>query len=51
VLVRVRGQRAAVRKKPAFRAGDIIVKINDKPVHDTGDFTRRRCIRETAVTP
>ena len=26
-------------EKAGFRAGDIIVKINDKPVHDTGDFT------------
>jgi serine protease Do len=26
-------------EKAGFRAGDIIVKINDQPVHDTGDFT------------
>jgi serine protease Do len=26
-------------EKAGFRAGDIIVKINEKPVHDTGDFT------------
>ncbi|HLW86412.1 MAG TPA: PDZ domain-containing protein [Candidatus Sulfotelmatobacter sp.] len=26
-------------EKAGFRAGDVIVKINDQPVHDTGDFT------------
>jgi PDZ domain-containing secreted protein len=26
-------------EKAGFRAGDIIVKINDQPVHDTSDFT------------
>lgn len=38
VLVRAveKGSRG---EKAGFRAGDIIVKINDKPVHDTGDFT------------
>ena len=25
--------------KAGFRAGDVIVKINDQPVHDTSDFT------------
>jgi serine protease Do len=38
VLVRSveRGSRA---EKAGFRAGDVIVKINDQPVHDTSDFT------------
>lgn len=38
VLVRAveKGSRA---EKAGFRAGDIIVKVNDEPVHDTGDFT------------
>jgi C-terminal processing protease CtpA/Prc len=38
VLVRAveKGSRA---EKAGFRAGDVIVKINDQPVHDTGDFT------------
>ncbi|HEY6338541.1 MAG TPA: PDZ domain-containing protein [Candidatus Sulfotelmatobacter sp.] len=26
-------------EKAGFRAGDVIVKINDQPVHDTSDFT------------
>jgi len=25
--------------KAGFRAGDVIVKINDEPIHDSGDFT------------
>jgi serine protease Do len=38
VLVRSveKGSRA---EKAGFRAGDIIVKVNDEPVHDTSDFT------------
>ncbi|MGD1077044.1 MAG: PDZ domain-containing protein [Candidatus Sulfotelmatobacter sp.] len=38
VLVRAveKGSRA---EKAGFRAGDVIVKVNDQPVHDTGDFT------------
>ena len=38
VLVRAveKGSRA---DKAGFRAGDVIVKINDQPVHDTSDFT------------
>ena len=38
VLVRTveKGSRA---EKAGFRAGDVIVKVNDQPVHDTGDFT------------
>jgi serine protease Do len=38
VLVRnvEKGSRA---EKAGFRAGDIIVKVNDQPVHDTSDFT------------
>jgi membrane-associated protease RseP (regulator of RpoE activity) len=38
VLVRSveKGSRA---EKAGFRAGDVIVKINDQPVHDTSDFS------------
>lgn len=38
VLVRSveKGSRA---EKAGFRAGDIVVKVNDQPVHDTSDFT------------
>lgn len=38
VLVRnvEKGSRA---EKAGFRAGDLIVKVNDQPVHDTGDFS------------
>jgi serine protease Do len=38
VLIRTveKGSRA---EKAGFRAGDIIVKVNDQPVHDTSDFT------------
>ena len=38
VLIRSveKGSRA---EKAGFRAGDIIVKVNDQPVHDTSDFT------------
>jgi C-terminal processing protease CtpA/Prc len=38
VLVRSveKGSRA---EKAGFRAGDVIVKVNDQPVHDTSDFT------------
>ena len=38
VLVRAveKGSRA---EKAGFRAGDVIVKVNDEAVHDTGDFT------------
>jgi len=34
--LRGEGSRA---EKAGFRAGDIIVKVNDQPVHDTSDFT------------
>lgn len=39
VLIRAvdKGSRA---EKAGFRAGDVIVKINDQSVHDTSDFTR-----------
>jgi serine protease Do len=39
VLVRTveKGSRA---EKAGFRAGDVIVKVNDQPVSDTSDFTR-----------
>jgi len=39
VLVRSveKGSRA---EKAGLRAGDVIVRVSDKPVHDTGDFTR-----------
>ena len=45
VLVRSveKGSRA---EKPGFRAGDIIVKVNDQPVHDTSDFATRCKSRE-----
>jgi hypothetical protein len=38
VLIRSveKGSRA---EKSGFRAGDVIVKVNDEPVHDTSDFT------------
>lgn len=38
VLVRSvqKGSRA---EKAGFRAGDVIIKVNDQPVHDTSDFT------------
>lgn len=38
VLVRSveKGSRA---DKAGFRAGDVIIKVNDQPVHDTSDFT------------
>jgi len=38
VLIRSveKGSRA---EKAGFRAGDVIVKVNDQPVHDTGDFS------------
>lgn len=38
VLIRSveKGSRA---DKAGFRAGDVIVKVNDQPVHDTSDFT------------
>ena len=26
-------------EKAGFRAGDVVVKVNDQPVHDTSDFT------------
>ena len=34
-------------EKAGFRAGDVIVKINNQPVHDTGDFTEVMHSRET----
>jgi serine protease Do len=33
-------------EKAGFHAGDIVVKVNDQPVHDTSDFTR--ALRTTA---
>jgi serine protease Do len=52
VLVRSveKGSRA---DKSGFRAGDVIVKVNDQPVHDTSDFThalRAHSGGPTAVT-
>jgi len=45
VLVRSvdKGSRA---EKAGFRAGDIIVKVNDQPVHDTSDFAHAVKSRE-----
>jgi serine protease Do len=47
VLVRNvdKGSRA---EKAGLRAGDVIVKINDQPVHDTSDFTHDVCTRAKA---
>jgi serine protease Do len=50
VLVRAveKGSRA---EKAGFRAGDVIVKVNGQPVHDTGDFTHAvRSRNGTAVS-
>lgn len=38
VLVRA-VEKGSHAEKAGFRAGDVIVKINDQPVHDTSDFT------------
>jgi serine protease Do len=45
VLVRSvdKGSRA---EKAGLRAGDVIVKVNDEPVHDTGDFSHAVRSRE-----
>jgi membrane-associated protease RseP (regulator of RpoE activity) len=45
VLVRsvAKGSRA---EKAGFRAGDVIVKVNDEPVHDTSDFTHAVRLRK-----
>src|SRR3979490_946264 len=34
-------------EKAGFRAGDVIVRVNNQPVHDTSDFTR--ALRSTAA--
>jgi len=50
VLVRSveRGSRA---EKAGFRAGDVITKINDEPIHDAGDFTHAlRSRKENTVS-
>jgi serine protease Do len=46
VLIRAveKGSRA---EKAGFRAGDVIVKINDQPVHDTSDFSEVMHSRES----
>jgi serine protease Do len=36
-------------EKAGFRAGDVIVKINDQPVHDTSDFTEVMHSRESGA--
>ncbi len=48
VLVRAveKGSRA---EKAGFRAGDVIVKVNDQPVHDTGDFMHAVRSRSSAA--
>jgi serine protease Do len=49
VLVRSveRGSRA---EKAGFRAGDVITKINDEPIHDAGDFTHALRSRKDTVS-
>jgi serine protease Do len=34
-------------EKAGFRAGDVVVKINGEPIHDSGDFTRALHGRKT----
>jgi hypothetical protein len=48
VLVRAveKGSRA---EKAGFRAGDVIVRVNDEPVHDTGDFSHAVRSRDGAA--
>ena len=48
VLVRAveKGSRA---EKAGFRAGDVIVKVNDQAVHDTGDFSHAVRSRDGAA--
>jgi hypothetical protein len=49
VLVRSvdKGSRA---EKAGFRAGDVIIRVNDEPIHDAGDFTHAlRGRKENAV--
>src|ERR1700683_1537001 len=48
VLIRAvdKGSRA---EKAGFRAGDVIVKINAQPVHDTGDFSHAVRSRDGAA--
>lgn len=49
VLIRSveKGSRA---EKAGFRAGDVIVKVNDQPVHDSSDFTQALRSRNGTVT-
>jgi serine protease Do len=32
--------KGSTAEKAGFRAGDVVVKINGEPIHDSGDFTR-----------
>lgn len=32
-------EKGSIAEKAGFRAGDVIVKVNQQPVHDTSDFT------------
>jgi serine protease Do len=32
-------EKGSLGEKSGFRAGDVVVKVNDQPVHDTSDFT------------
>jgi serine protease Do len=32
-------EKGSLGEKAGFRAGDVVVKVNGQPVHDTGDFT------------
>ena len=49
VLIRSveKGSRA---EKAGFRAGDVIVKVNDQPVHDSSDFTQALRSRHGSVS-
>jgi len=40
-------EKGSTADKAGFRAGDVIVKVNDQPVHDTSDFTHALRSRST----
>lgn len=44
-------EKGSMAEKAGFRAGDVIVKVNGEPVHDSGDFTHAlRSRKENTVT-